>query len=76
MDREQHRDAQARLESDYLAGAISADEYSQLRRKLHEGVSGRETVQEHGSPTEHAAGDPLTAVRLAGWGRRAAIGCF
>jgi uncharacterized RDD family membrane protein YckC len=61
MDREQHRDAQARLERDYLAGELTADEYTRLRRELHESVAG--------------GGDSpaLPAVlRYAGWGRRAA----
>jgi uncharacterized RDD family membrane protein YckC len=60
VDREQHRDAEARLERDYLAGALSADEYMRLRRELHESVSGAI------SPA------PPTELRLASWGRRAA----
>lgn len=60
MDGEQHRDAQARLESDYLAGAISAEEYTRLRRQLHEGVS------------EAGTSAPMAEIRLASWGRRAA----
>jgi uncharacterized RDD family membrane protein YckC len=53
-------DAQARLESDYLAGAISADEYVRLRRLLYE------------SGTLESADDSIPDLRLAGWGRRAA----
>lgn len=60
MDPEQLREAQARLESDYLAGAFSADEYTRLRRQLHE--SGATQSADHSVPE----------VRLAGWGRRAA----
>ena len=60
MDGEQHSDAQARLESDYLAGAISAEEYTRLRRQLHEGVS------------EAGTEAPMREVQLASWGRRAA----
>jgi uncharacterized RDD family membrane protein YckC len=54
------QDARARLERDYLAGALSADEYMRLRRELHEGVS---------PSVPHA---PSTELRFASWGRRAA----
>lgn len=58
MDSEEHEEARARLERDYLAGALSADEYTRLRRELHEtGVLTREI------PTE---------LPFASWGRRAA----
>jgi uncharacterized RDD family membrane protein YckC len=39
MDPQELEDAKARLERDYLAGSISADEYTRLRRQLHESVS-------------------------------------
>jgi len=65
-------DVAARLERDYLAGSISAEEYTRLRRQLHESVSAQESVPEQGSLPGHVAGDPLTELRLAGWGRRAA----
>jgi len=60
VDPEQLREAQARLESDYLAGAFSADEYTRLRRQLHE------------SGATQSADDSVPDFRLAGWGRRAA----
>jgi uncharacterized RDD family membrane protein YckC len=60
MDREQHREAQARLERDYLAGELSADDYARLRTQLQDAVSGAE------------AAAPAAEVRYAGWGRRAA----
>ena len=60
-----------RLERDYLAGSISAEEYTRLRRQLHESASGEESVPEHGSLPGQGAGDPLPGLRLAGWGRRA-----
>jgi len=86
MDPQQHADAKARLERDYLAGAISADEYTRLRRQLHESASAQESVPEHESLPTHVAGDPLTGfrvaatadadpvtrARLASWGGRAA----
>jgi len=46
MDPEQEAEARARLEQDYLAGAISAEDYTRLRRQLHESVSGQESVHE------------------------------
>ncbi|MEX2614059.1 MAG: RDD family protein, partial [Gaiellaceae bacterium] len=60
MDPDELRDAQTRLERDYLAGAFSADEYTRLRRQLHE------------SGATQSADDSVPEVRLAGWGRRAA----
>jgi uncharacterized RDD family membrane protein YckC len=57
--REQHREAQARLERDYLAGALSADEYMRLRRELHESSSGEVALAQ---PAE---------LPFASWGRRA-----
>ena len=39
MDPQELEDARARLERDYLAGSISADEYTRLRRQLHESAS-------------------------------------
>jgi hypothetical protein len=53
VDTEQQGDARARIESEYLPEAISADEYMRLRRKLHEGVS------------EAGTGAPMAEVRLA-----------
>ena len=75
-----------RLQRDYLAGAISAEEYTRLRRELHESVSGQESAPEHGSLPGQVAGDsltgfqgavptgadPVTGAHLASWGRRAA----
>jgi uncharacterized RDD family membrane protein YckC len=53
----EHEEARARLERDYLAGALSADEYTRLRRELHEtGVLTRELPAE---------------LPFASWGRRA-----
>ena len=86
MDPQQHADAKARLERDYLAGAISAEEYTRLRRQLHESASAQESVPVHESLPTHEAGDPLTGfqvavsadadpvtgARLATWGTRAA----
>ena len=60
-----------RLERDYLAGAISAEEYTRLRYELHGSVSRQDSVPEPGSLPGHVAGDLLTGLRLAGWGRRA-----
>jgi uncharacterized RDD family membrane protein YckC len=60
VDPEQHEDAKSRLERDYLAGELSADEYTRLRRELHESVTGEITPAQ---PTE---------LRFASWGRRAA----
>jgi uncharacterized RDD family membrane protein YckC len=60
VDPDQHQDAKARLERDYLAGELSADEYTRLRRELHESVSGADTLM------------PPTELRFASWGRRAA----
>ena len=58
MDADELRDAQTRLERDYLAGAFSADEYTRLRRQLHESGA--------------TQSDFVPELRLAGWGRRAA----
>ena len=57
MDAEAEQEARDRLERDYLAGSISADEYTRLRRRLHEGLP---------LPAE-----PQVEPRLASWGRRA-----
>ena len=65
-------DVAARLERDYLAGSISAEEYTRLRRQLHESVSAQESAPEPGSVPADVADDPLAGLRLAGWGRRAA----
>jgi RDD family protein len=71
MDGVRHPDARGRLEQDYLAGAISAEEYTRLRRELHDSESAQESVQEQGSLPGDVVGDPLAGVRLASWGRRA-----
>ena len=73
MDPEQHADAKARLERDYLAGAISAEEYTRLRRQLHESASAQEivqeqeqeSVQEHESVPAPVVGDPQARVQGA-----------
>lgn len=58
MAGQEYEEARARLERDYLAGSLSADEYTRLRRELHEtGSLPREVTAE---------------VPLASWGRRAA----
>jgi uncharacterized RDD family membrane protein YckC len=55
---QEYEEARARLERDYLAGSLSADEYTRLRRELHEtGALTREVSAE---------------VPLASWGSRAA----
>ena len=86
MDPQQHADAKARLERDYLEGAISAEEYTRLRRQLHESASAPESVPEHESFPRQVAGDsragfqgtvptgadPVTGAHLASWGGRAA----
>jgi uncharacterized RDD family membrane protein YckC len=57
VETEERQEAHDRLERDYLAGKLSADEYTQLRRALHEeAISG---VAPH---------EPV----LASWGGRAA----
>jgi uncharacterized RDD family membrane protein YckC len=85
MDPEQHADAKARLERDYLAGAISAEEYTRLRRQLETSWE-RASEQVYGSFPEQVAAhplagfqgavsadaDPVTGAQLASWGRRAA----
>jgi uncharacterized RDD family membrane protein YckC len=85
MDPQELEDARARLEQDYLAGSISADEYTRLRRQLHETASAPESEPEpqgftarederpigfHGVVPSDA--DPVTGAPLAAWGRRAA----
>ncbi len=64
-------DARARLERDYLAGSISADEYTRLRRLSHQGSWGTAEIDEQRPPSGRSA-DPVTGARLASWGRRAA----
>jgi uncharacterized RDD family membrane protein YckC len=57
---EERDEARARLEQEYLAGSLSAEEYTQRRRELHEQgvrVDGREVERERA---------------FASWGRRAA----
>ena len=58
MGADRQREAQIRLERDYLAGKFSADEYTRLRQALHEG---------------DFMGDAAVAEpELASWGSRAA----
>jgi uncharacterized RDD family membrane protein YckC len=57
LDTEAELEAQARLEADYMAGKITADEYTERRRKLRAGVL----------PVEES-----TELVFASWGRRAA----
>jgi len=84
MDPERLEDARARLERDYMAGAISADEYTRLRRQLHEGSSTQESEPEPDAfsaredhprvrfhPDVLYDADPVTGAPLASWGRRA-----
>ena len=76
MDAEQQRDALARLESDSVRGALSAEEYSRLKGQLlGDGATSTAPavpVQASGisAPTPVDV-DPVTGIRLASWGRRA-----
>ncbi len=58
MDPESELEAQTRLEEDYMAGKMTADEYTRRRRLLHEGAV----------PLAETSVD----VAFASWGRRAA----
>jgi len=83
MDPEQYADAVERLEQAYLAGDMSADEYTRRRRALEERASTHAPGPERASfrepmPPEPpslsampATGDPVTGAPLASWGRRA-----
>lgn len=83
MDPVEYADAVERLEQEYLAGGMSADEYTQRRRELEERASTSEegleepVVREPMPPIPvaereaRAAGDPVTGAQLASWGRRA-----
>lgn len=83
MDPVEYADAVERLEQEYLAGGMSADEYTRRRRELEERASTPEDVPEepvvrepmppmHAPEREvRASGDPVTGALLASWGRRA-----
>lgn len=84
MDPAELESAKARLERDYIAGAISADEYTRLRRQLHESASTQEGEPESRGITAReddpligvhpgvgSDADPVTGAPLAPWGRRA-----
>jgi uncharacterized RDD family membrane protein YckC len=58
LDPQQELEAQARLEADYMAGKITADEYTERRRGLRAGIP---------LPDEAPS-----ALIYASWGRRAA----
>lgn len=86
MDPREVESARARLEQDYLSGAISADEYTHLRRQLHERASTAESepeadvftarVEDYPRVGVHPVAihdvDPVTGASLASWGQRAA----
>ena len=81
MDPQEYAEAVERLERDYLAGGMSADEYTQRRRGLEDVVSTVEASEPPPAwapmppePTPNAiaaSGDPVTGAPLASWGRRA-----
>jgi uncharacterized RDD family membrane protein YckC len=79
MDPEQYAEAVGRLEQAYLAGGMSADEYTRQRHDLEERTREPEqaTVREPMPPEPPsmdgmpATGDPVTGAPLASWGRRA-----
>lgn len=81
MDPERYADAVQRLEEEYLAGAMSADEYTRRRRELEEHAStpqqepdafpGAMPPVSPAPSATHVAGDPVTGAPLASWGRRA-----
>jgi uncharacterized RDD family membrane protein YckC len=58
LDPEQELQAQARLEADYMAGKVTADEYTERRHALRAGIP-----LPHDAPPEPS---------YASWGRRAA----
>lgn len=80
MDPEEYADAAARLEREYLAGGMSADEYTRRRRELEDASTGepRAAAGWTPMPPEPAQdpvpgnADPVTGAPLASWGRRAA----
>jgi uncharacterized RDD family membrane protein YckC len=90
VDPEQLADARARLERDYIAGAISADEYTRLRRELQQSSSLPDSEREpegtwapmpplassDSQPAIAAGADPVTGAPLASWGRRAGGWCI
>jgi uncharacterized RDD family membrane protein YckC len=83
VDPEQYADAVERLEEEYLAGGMSADEYTRRRRELEERAATAQHDPEPGVFREpmpplqpapsatRASGDPVTGAPLASWGRRA-----
>lgn len=83
MDPEQYADAVERLEQAYLAGGMSADEYTRQRHALEERASTHEREPDRARVREPmppeppslsvmpATGDPVTGAPLASWGRRA-----
>jgi uncharacterized RDD family membrane protein YckC len=83
MDPEQYAEAVERLEQAYLAGGMSADEYTRQRHALEEQASAHKHEPERARVREPmppeppslsvmpATGDPVTGAPLASWGRRA-----
>jgi uncharacterized RDD family membrane protein YckC len=86
MDPVEYADAVERLEQEYLAGGMPADEYTRRRRELEERAAapedepGQAVFSEPMPPmppvpaAEREApthGDPVTGAPLASWGRRA-----
>jgi uncharacterized RDD family membrane protein YckC len=81
VDPVEYADAVGRLEQEYLAGGMSADEYTRRRRELEERASTPEDVPEEpvereqmppmSAEPEPRNGDPVTGAQLASWGRRA-----
>lgn len=70
MDDEQYAAARERLERDYISGAIDAEEYTRLRRQLHETgaleLEAARQEQSHGWDAERATADdpPIGFRRL------------
>ena len=84
MNAHEREAAKARLERDYLAGAISADEYTRLRRQLEEEPTRARAPEPEPATTPTARAttrgysglvaerpDPVTGAPLASWGQRA-----
>lgn len=83
MDPQQYADAVERLEQAYLAGGMSADEYTRQRHALEEQASTHQSEPDRARVREPmppeppslsavpATGDPVTGAPLASWGRRA-----
>lgn len=83
MDPEQYGEAVEQLEQEYLAGGMSADEYTRRRRELEQRATAPEPVPQPEPPAFRpmppepagaivpATGDPVTGAPLASWGRRA-----